>query len=97
MNIMQIGAVLLILGAPVAVHAQDSSKAANKVQQTAKTVGNKTAEVASKAKAGVVDQKYKNKVGPNGEKIYIDHDSKYYWIDDKGKKQYIDESQLKDK
>lgn len=57
------------------------------VDSTAKKVGNKTAEVASKGKSAVVDEVYKDKIGPAGQSpIYIDHDSKYYYVDKKGKK-----------
>jgi len=44
-----------------------------------------------------VDNKYKDKVGPNGETIFIDHSSKYYYIDNKGKKVYVPKAKLKDK
>jgi 5-formaminoimidazole-4-carboxamide-1-beta-D-ribofuranosyl 5'-monophosphate synthetase len=64
------------------------------IKKGAKKVGNKTAEVASKGKAHITDQKYKDKTGPNGEVIYIDKHSKYYWIDKKGKKHYINENKL---
>lgn len=67
------------------------------VKKDAKKVGHKTAEVASKTKAAVVDKRYRDKEGPDGQTIYIDKHSKYYWIDDKGKKQYIAKSALKDK
>ena len=91
-----------------AVQAQDSTsigqdlkKAASKtgkaIGKGATTVGNKTAELASKGESGVVDKVYSGKVGPNGEKIYINNKSKYYRIDKKGHRHYLIESQLKDK
>ena len=58
---------------------------------------NKTAEVASKGKATVTDNVYKGKVGPNGQTIYIDDHSRYYWIDKKGHKSYVAEADLKSK
>jgi hypothetical protein len=80
---------------------QDIKNAAKKtgktVKKEAKKVGNKTAEIASKGKAAVVDQVYKGKQGPSGQTIYIDNDSKYYWIDKKGHKNYISAAALKDK
>ena len=72
-------------------------KTGKAVEKSAKKVGNKTAEIASKGKSEVVDQVYKDKEGPNGEKIYIDTHSKYYYVDKKGRKQYVDESKLKAK
>jgi len=67
------------------------------IDTAATKLGNKTAEVASRGKSAVVDIKYKNKVGPGGETIYIDHSSKYYYIDRKGKKVYVPRTRLKDK
>jgi hypothetical protein len=68
------------------------------VDSTVKKAENKTAELASKGKSAVVDEVYKNKVGPAGQSpIYIDHDSKYYYVDKKGKKVYVSKSSLKDK
>ena len=76
---------------------QEVKKGAKKVKKGAKKAGHKTAEIASKGKAEVTDQVYKEKVGPNGETIYMDNHSKYYWIDDKGKRHYVTESELKNK
>ena len=68
------------------------------VDTAIKKAGNKTAEMASKGKSAVVDEVYKNKVGPTGQApIYIDHNSKYYYVDKKGKKVYVPKSSLKDK
>jgi hypothetical protein len=67
------------------------------VDSTAKKVGNKTAEITVNSKSAVVDEVYKGKEGPAGQTIYIDHNSKYYYIDKKGKKVYVSKSSLKDK
>ena len=58
---------------------------------------NKTAEIAVKGKATIVDKVYKDKVGPNGQTIYIDRHSKYYWVDKKGHNVYIAKSKLRPK
>ena len=63
----------------------------------AKKVGNKTAEYSVKGAAKVADKTYDGKTGPNGEKIYITADSRYYWVDKKGGRHFVTESQLKDK
>ena|ERR1700712_4071324 len=80
---------------------QDIKNAAKKtgkaVKKGAVKAGNKTAEIASKSKSAVVDQVYKGKQGPGGQTIYIDNDSKYYWVDKKGHKNYIAEADLKSK
>jgi hypothetical protein len=94
-------AILFMLGLPVAIHAQDSTSTVKKtgkaIKKGAKKVGNKTAEVASKGKAAVTDEKNKDKVGPAGQTIYIDNHSKYYWVDKKGHRHYVTEAELKDK
>ena len=96
----------LIMGLSSAARAQeaDDSKVkkevkegAHSVNKGAKKAGKKTAEVASKGKAKITDQVHKDKVGPNGETIYIDNHSKYYWVDDKGRRHYVTEAELKAK
>ncbi len=85
------GMVLFVfMGAVFAGQAQ--------VDSTAKKVGDKTSELASKGKSAVVDEVYKNKMGADGQTpIYIDHSSKYYYVDKTGKKVYVAKSSLKDK
>jgi hypothetical protein len=83
----------LFLGSVAAVNAQTVKQ---DVKNDAKKVGHKTAELASKGKAHITDHRYKEKVGPNGEDIYIDKHSKYYWIDKKGHKHYVAKHDLKD-
>jgi hypothetical protein len=70
---------------------------AKDVKKGAKAVGHKTAEVASKGKSKVVDKTVKDRVGPNGETIYISNDNRYYWVDKKGHKNYVVSTDLKAK
>ncbi|WP_407426518.1 hypothetical protein [Arcticibacter sp.] len=65
------------------------------IKKTAKKVGNKTSEIAAKGAAKVVDKTYKDKVGPQGQTIYIDNKSQYYYVDAKGKKVYVSKAKLK--
>jgi hypothetical protein len=82
--------VLLSVGFFLTTNAQ--------IDSTAKKVGNKTAELTVKGKSAVVDEVYKGKTGADGQSpVYIDHDSKYYYIDKQGKKVYVSKSSLKDK
>lgn len=74
-----------------------AKKTGRAVKKSAKKVGNKTAEIASKGKAAVVDKIYEGKEGPAGQTIYINNKAKYYWIDKKGQRHYVTESQLRDK
>lgn len=85
-------AFVLFVGASATVNAQEEIK--QDIKKGAKKVGSKTAEVASKGKAKVTDQKHKDKVGPNGEAIYIDNHSRYYWVDKKGRRHYVAEDEL---
>ena len=88
------------------VHAQskDTTSFKTKVHKTTKQVGDaatkighKTSELAVKGASAVVDKQYKGKCGPNGETIYINSHSQYYYVDTKGHKVYLKESELKDK
>ena len=59
-----------------------------------KTGARKTSEVASKGASAVVDKKYDGRVAPNGETVYIDSHSAYYYVNKKGHRVYVKESQL---
>ena len=83
----------LFLGGATVAQAQEETK--QDVKKVAKKAGHKTASVASKGNAKVTDQRYKEKMGPNGENVYIDNRSRYYWVDKKGKRHYITSEQLK--
>ena len=97
-RILSICLITLFLGYASTSLAQDDDKSVKKeVKKGAKKVGNKSAEVASKSKAKITDAKHKDKVGPNGETIYIDNHAKFYWVDKKGRRHYVTEAQLKDK
>jgi hypothetical protein len=79
----------------------DVKDAANKTEAETKDgvdkVSDKIAEGAANAAAEVNDQLYSGKMGPGGEKVYIDKHSKYYYINNEGKKVHIDKSQVKDR
>ncbi|HEK20191.1 MULTISPECIES: hypothetical protein [unclassified Mucilaginibacter] len=66
-------------------------------KKAGKAVGNKTAELASKGASAVADKKYDDKVGPQGQTIYIDKDSKYYYVNKKGHHVYVSKARLKNK
>ena len=96
-KLVGIFAFVALMGVSYSVNAQVVKKTTHSVKKGAKAVGNKTAEVASKSKAVVTDQVYKDKVGPDGQTIYMDNHSKYYWIDKKGHRNYVTEAELKEK
>lgn len=66
-------------------------------KKAASAVGNKTAEVASKGASAVADKKYAEKVGPQGQTIYIDKNSYYYYVNKKGRHIYVPKAKLVDK
>ncbi|HEX8279589.1 MAG TPA: hypothetical protein VF540_12880 [Segetibacter sp.] len=76
---------------------QGAKKTGHAVKTGAKAVGNKTAELASKGSSKIVDRTYDGKTAPNGRTVYITEDSKYYWVDKKGRRHYVKEDQLMDK
>jgi hypothetical protein len=71
-----------------------AKKGVKAVGKGAKAVGRKTSEVASKGASAVVDKKYDSKVGPDGQTIYIDKNSAYYYVDKKGHRMYVKEANL---
>ncbi len=90
-------AFVILTGISYSVNAQVVKKTTQEVKKGAKKAGNKTAELASKGKSRVTDKVYKDKIGPNGQTIYIDDHSRYYWVDKKGHRNYVTEAELKNK
>jgi hypothetical protein len=82
---------LLLMGYTATAQVKDD------VKEGAKKTANKTAEVASKTAAKVADEKLKDKEGPDGQNVYVNGHGQYYWIDKKGHKIYLKESELKPK
>ncbi len=76
---------------------KDLKDAGKSVGHAGKKVGNKTASIASKGASTVADQRMKDKVGPNGETVYVNGKDQYYWVDGKGKHQMISKGELRDK
>lgn len=74
-----------------------SKKVAYKTKVTAKKVGHKTSEIAANGESRIVDKKYEGKVAPGNHNVYIDKNSKYYYINKKGHRVYITTAQMKDK
>ena len=104
--------VLLFLSIGASSYAQDTTniakkawkgtkKGANKAwkgtKKGAKAVGNETAELATKGKAEVTDKTADGWEGPKGQKVYVDDGNKYYYVSEKGKRIFVDQSQLKKK
>jgi len=99
-NLIKIAICLAIIGFTENSYAQknrDTIKVEQGIKNAADTVANKTSEIAAKGAAKITDKTYKDKVGPNGQTIYIDNQSKYYYINKKGHKVFVTKAQLKNK
>ncbi|WP_199121145.1 hypothetical protein [Pedobacter sp. ASV28] len=72
-------------------------KTGKAVEKGASAVGNKTAEVAVKGSAKVVDKTYKGKMAPDGSDVYIDGKNRKFYINKKGGKVYLKASQIRNK
>src|SRR5438128_967582 len=66
-----------------------AKKAWKGTKKGASTVGNATAELATKGKGAITDKKSDEWVGPSGQTIYVDDGSKYYWVSEKGKRMFV--------
>ena len=67
------------------------------LEHAAEETGDAISETAGKAAAEIDDRRHDTKVGPDGQTIYISDDSRYYYVDEKGKRVYVSEWQLMDK
>ena len=67
------------------------------VDRAADKSGNAISETAGKVAADIDDPKLDTKVGPGGETIFVGDDSRYYYVNDQGKRDFVKWSQLKDK
>lgn len=67
------------------------------VEKEAEVAGDAISEAAAKAAAAITDKKLDDKVGPDGQTVYVDDDTKYYYINAEGEKVFITKLQLKDK
>ena len=100
-----LAAIAMIASVTLTASAQEKKTEAGKVIQKtgkavekgAKSVGNKTAEVAVKGGAKVVDQTYKGKMAPDGSNVYIDGKNNKYYVNSKGAKVYLKAIQIRNR
>jgi len=76
---------------------QTADKTGKAISKSAKKVGDKSAELATKGFAKVKDKTYKGKVAPDGSDVYIDKKDRKYYLNKEGKKIYLKKSEIKDK
>jgi len=81
------------------LHAQThkDSTLGHKIGKVAKKVGHKTSQIAATGAAAITDKKYEGKCGPRGQTVYINEDSKYYYVNKRGHRIFLKKSQLMDK
>lgn len=60
-------------------------------------VGNESAQLATKAKGEITDKTAEGYQGPEGQKVFVDDGNKYYYVSEKGKRIFVDQSKLKKK
>jgi hypothetical protein len=75
----------------------DAKKTESDIEKGVNKTGDAISEAAAKGVAEVKDKVYADKVGPKGQRIYIDKHSKYYYVNGEGKKVYVSKLELKDK
>ena len=73
-----------------------ADKTGDEINKDSKDAGDEISEAAGNVGAEIKDKPYVDKVGPNGERIYMDRHSKYYYINDKGEKVFITKLEMKD-
>jgi len=71
-------------------------KVGHAAKSVATTTADATANTAANVDSRVVDKKYHEKRGPNGEAVYITKHNHYYYINKKGHRVYITKAQMHD-
>lgn len=97
-NVLKISVLAVALFVSAQSHAQSKvHKVEHQIGDDAKAVGHKTSEMASKGESSVVDRKYHGKYGPNHETVFVDHHSRYYYVNKRGHRIYLRRSELRDR
>lgn len=97
MALATIAIVSISFSATAQEQKQEKKTTGEKIEKAAEKVGNKTAEIAVKGGANVLDQKYKGKMAPDSSDVYIDGKNRKYYINKKGAKVYLKASQIKNR
>ena len=98
-NLLKVAVVAAGIFSFTASHAQThkDSTLGKKIDTRAKKVGYKTSNIAANGASLVVDKKYEGKCGPQGQTVYINKYSHYYYVNKKGHRVYLKKSELMDK
>lgn len=76
---------------------EEAKETGNDVEKSAQSAGDKIAETEGNVEGHIRHQEYKTKMGPDGQKIFIDGNDQYYYITDKGLKKYLTKAELRDR
>jgi hypothetical protein len=88
----------LLTSVALSTQAQEKKESiGDKIEKTAKKVGNKTAEVAVKGTSKVGDKVWEGKMAPDGTDVYINSKNRKYYVNKKGKKIFLKASQIKNR
>lgn len=76
---------------------EGAEKTESDLERAAEATGDAIAETAAKGAAEITDKRHDTKVGPDGQTIYVENETRYYYVNDQGKRVFVSEWQLKDK
>jgi hypothetical protein len=76
---------------------QAADETGDDIERETDELRDNTKEHVRKTEAEITDRELEDKVGPNGQEIYIDDNSNYYFIDEQGNKNYVSPQELKDR
>ncbi|WP_293786951.1 hypothetical protein [uncultured Pedobacter sp.] len=103
--VMGLLTMALFGGVTLSVNAQEKKtevgraldKTGKAIGKGAKSVGNKTAEVAVKGSSKVADKTWKGKMAPDGSDVYINGKNEKYYVNAKGAKIWLKPSQIRNR
>jgi hypothetical protein len=75
---------------------EESKDAEENAENAGRNFGQAVSEAAAKAEAAITDDVYNGKYGPDGQKVYIDDDGSYYYINYEGAKVKITKLEMRD-
>lgn len=75
----------------------DAHVVGHETAKGATAVGHKTSELAAKGAAAVTDPRYENHWSRYGDNIYMDHHSRYYYVNKRGHRIYVRKSEMRNK
>ncbi|MEH3111731.1 hypothetical protein [Pedobacter terrae] len=103
--VMGLLTMALFGGVTLSVNAQEKKtevgraldKTGKAIGKGAKSVGNKTAEVAVKGSSKVADKTWKGKMAPDGSDVYINGKNEKYYVNAKGAKIWLKPGQIRNR